>query len=112
MIITAKNIDTLLDKPHYIVIPRASLLQTFIFHTLILNIACVLLYGAWAYVGIPMLLASLLLQIFVLRKAWIMVGYSQRVFISIIAINTIANLLLAIPERQIIADMIISAFMS
>lgn len=112
MIITANNIDRLLDKPHYIVIPRASLLHTFIFHTLILNIACVLLHGAWAYVGIPMLLASLLLQIFVMRKAWTRVGYSQGVFIAIMILNIIANLLLAIPERQFIADMIISAFMS
>lgn len=110
MIITAKNIDRVFDKPRYIVIPRASIFQTFLLHTVLLNIACVLMYGAWMYVGIPILFAELLLQIFLLRRIWLKVGYSVKVFAVLLVFNIILNLLVAIPERQLIADLIITWF--
>lgn len=106
MIITAKNIDRVFDKPRYIVIPRASIFQTFLLHTVILNAACVLMYGVWLYVGIPILLAELLLQIFLLRRIWLKAGYSVKVFAVLLVFNIIINLLVAIPERQLIAELI------
>ncbi len=110
MIITAKNIDSVFDKPRYIVIPRASIFQTFLLHTLLLNIACVLMYGAWLYVGIPILLVEILLHIFLLRRVWLKVGYSGKVFMVVLGFNIVINLLIAIPERQFIADLIITWF--
>ncbi len=110
LIITAKNIDRVFDRPRYIVIPRASIFQTFLLHTIILNVACVLMYGVWMYAGIPMLLVELLLQIFLLRRIWLKVGYSVKVFAVLLVFNIIINLLVAIPERQLIADLIIIWF--
>lgn len=106
MIITAKNIDRVMDKPRYILVPRASMLHTFLLHAIILNIACVLLYGVWAYVGIPILLAELLLQIFLLRRIWLRVGYSGAVFVILLVINIVINMVAAIPERQLVINLI------
>lgn len=111
MIITAKNVDQILDKPRYIIIPKASIAATLILHTIILNIACVLLYGAWAYVGIPLLFAELIIQLVLLRRIWIKVGYSQAVFIIGLILNLTFNAFIAIPERSAIAAMINAAFM-
>lgn len=111
MIITAKNIDSILDKPRYIVIPKGSIAATFLLHTVILNIACVLLYGVWTYVGIPLLLSELLIQLTLLRRIWLRVGYSQRVFSACLVLNTAINALIAIPERRFIADLINAVFM-
>lgn len=111
MIITAKNIDRVLEKPHYIVIPRHSIAATFLLHAAFLNIACVLLYGVWAYVGIPLLLAELLMQQLILRRIWQRVGYSQRVFTAGVILGVIANIFVAIPERRLITELINAVFM-
>ena len=111
MIITAKNIDMILDRPRHIVIPKASIAATFLLHTLILNTACVLLYGAWAYVGIPLFLAEILIHLTLLRKIWLRVGYSQKVFAAGMIINIVLNAFIAIPERRLISDAINAVFM-
>ena len=111
MIITAKNLDKILDRPRYIIIPKASIAATLILHTIIINIACVLLYGVWAYVGIPLLFAELFIQLTLLLKMWKRIGYSKTVFIIGLIINITINAFVAIPERSAISAVINAAFM-
>lgn len=100
MIITNKNINQLIDKPRYIVIPHGMIFRTFLIHLLIINISVVLLYNVFSYISVPLLVFEVFYYFYFLRKIWIKVGYSFFCFFSIFFVSIVVDFILSPLERN------------
>ena len=106
MIITGKNIGYYFDGPRYIVFPRGRIFATFFVHGFIYHIAILLIYNVFAYIGVPIMACEIFHAVVFLSKLWRLMGYSAKLYYILFAVITVADFLIAIPERELIYNLI------
>lgn len=105
MILNTKNSKMYLENNHYINVPRCSIIVTTFFHFFLLNIGMVLLYYYFAPAGGFIIFYEIYYMISFVRVLWKRSGYSQVLFLIIIAVSIVADFFLAFLERWIISDL-------
>lgn len=106
MIITGKNIKNYFDGPRYIVFPRGRISATFIFHGFIYHLSILLIYNVFSYISVPVFVYEVYHSLVFMGRLWRLMGYSRRLYYILFAVITLANFLVAIPERAFLAEFI------
>ncbi|MGN0618789.1 MAG: hypothetical protein ACI4J7_07180 [Ruminiclostridium sp.] len=106
MIITGMNIKNYFDGPRYIVFPRERIAATFIFHGFIYHLSILLIYNVFSYIGVPVFMYEVYHSLVFMGRLWRLMGYSLRLYYILFAVITLANFLVAIPEREFLAEFI------
>lgn len=105
MILNTKNSKKYLENKYYINVPRCSIILTTLFHLFFLNIGMVLLYYYFAPAGGLIIFYEIYYMISFVRVLWKRSGYSQVLFLIIIAVSIVADFFLAFPERQAVSEL-------
>lgn len=105
MILNIKNSKKYLENNHYINVPRRSIIATALFHLFLLNMGMVLFYYYLAPAGGLVISYEIYYMISFVRVLWKRSGYSQVLFLIIIAVSVVADFFLAFLERRAISEL-------
>ena len=105
MILHSKKSAKYLDNPHYINVPRKSIIETAAVHLFLMNIGMVLTYYYFAPAGGLIVSWEIYYMISFVRTIWKKSGYSEAVFFIIMGVSLIADFFLSFLERRLIAQL-------
>ena len=106
MIFTAKNSQKYLENYHYIDIPRSRIFATLLLHYFFLNIGMVMFYSYFAIGAVPIIAWEIYYIMTFVRILWRRFGYSQVLFVIILAVNIVIDFFLSFAERWLIGQLL------